>query len=416
MGIFSKFFEKRYTINGYDNEEFFRLLGINTVGIDKNKLGEITYFTCLRLLAESLAKLPLKLYKETDNGYQKATNHYLYNLLKLRPNPYMSAFNFWTFCEVQRNHFGNTFVYIDTIKVGRNAGKVKALYVLPSQQVVIWIDNAGIIGKDNAIWYVYTDNNANEYKLNQNEVLHFKTSMTLDGIVGLSVQDVLSTTVENAQSGQKFINTYFKQGLFAKGLLQYTGDLNSENMKKMQIKFESMANGIANAGRILPVPLGFTFSPLNADLKTSQFLELNKYTALQIAGAFGIKPGQLNQYAESGKYNNVELQQREFYVDTLLSILTQYEQELNYKLLTTKEQEQGYYFKFNVDSILRGDTKTRIEALATAINNGIMTPNEARQKEDLPLHPEGDKLIVNGNYIPLEMVGEQYMKGGGNTE
>jgi HK97 family phage portal protein len=197
--------------------------------------------------------------------------------------------------------------------------------------------------------------------------------------------------------------------------LQYTGDIVDGKRKIMQQKFESMANGIANAGKILPVPLGFSFTTIDTKMTDSQFLELNKYTALQIGAAFGIKPGQLNDYS-SGKFNNVELQQREFYVDTLLSILTMVEQELTYKLLTEQERKQGYFFKFNVDVLMRASFKERMEAYAFAINNGIMKPNEARQKEDYPDDENGNQLIVNGNYIPLSMVGQQYLFGKGGVD
>lgn len=416
MGLFRETYNEARDINGYSNEEFMRLLGINNISIDKDKLSEITYFTCCKNLSEAVAKLPLKLYKETDKGSEKATNHYLYSKLKLRPNSYMSAWNFWTTVELNKNHFGNCFVYVDTVKSGRGSGKIKGLYILNDGSVQIWVDNAGLISNDNALWYIYTDSNGNEYKLNHNQVLHFKTSTSLDGITGLAIQDILKLSVENAQSGQKFINNYFKNGLFAKGLLQYTGDIEPNAMKKMQSKFEGLASGISNAGRILPVPLGFSFNTIDNKLVDSQFLELNKYTALQIAAAFGIKPNQLNEQA---KYNNLELQQREFYVDTLLSILTMYEQELSFKLLTETERNQGMFFKFNVDAILRADFKTRMDGYGIAINNGVMTPNEAREKEDLPINPDGDVLIVNGTFIPLSMVGQQYTndpsKGGGNS-
>jgi HK97 family phage portal protein len=320
LGFFRKTLQYR-DINGYSNEEFMRLLGINTVSVDKDKLGEITYFTCIKLLSESIAKLPLKLYQETDNGTSKATDHYLYSLMKTRPNPYQSTWNFWTSVELNKNHYGNCYVYIHTVR-----GKVKGLYILPFSGVTVWIDDAGLFSSDNAVWYFYKDGVGKDYKFTHNEVLHFKTSVSLDGITGLAVQDILIINVENAQSGQKFINNYFKNGMFAKGLLQYTGDIADDKRKIMQTKFESMANGIANAGRILPVPLGFSFSTLDNKLTDSQFLELNKYTSLQIAGAFGIKPDQINDYT-AAKFNNVELQQQSFYVDTLLSILTQYEQE-----------------------------------------------------------------------------------------
>src|SRR5690606_8347931 len=155
------------------------------------------------------------------------------------------------------------------------------------------------------------------------------------------------------------------------------------------------ASGSKNAGKIIPVPLGMKLTPLNIKLTDSQFFELKKYSALQMAAAFGIKPNQINDY-EKSSYASAEAHNLAFYTDTLLWILKQYEEEITYKCLTSKEIEEGYYFKFNVNAILRADMKTQMEALAKGVNNGIYTPNEARDYLDLPAEEDGDMLVMNG--------------------
>ena len=105
-----------------------------------------------------------------------------------------------------------------------------------------------------------------------------------------------------------------------------------------------------------------------------------------------------------------------FLVDTLLFILKQYEEELNYKLLSEKELRAGYYFKFNVAVILRADLKTQIETLSQAVSNFIYTPNEARALLDKPALPGGDKLLGNGASIPVELAGTQYINLEGKEE
>jgi HK97 family phage portal protein len=133
---------------------------------------------------------------------------------------------------------------------------------------------------------------------------------------------------------------------------------------------------------------------------------------LQIAGAFGIKPNQINDY-EKSSYSNSEMQQLSFYVDTELYILKQYEEEINYKLLDPAEEEAGLYFKFNENVILRTDTKSQAEILSKYVQNGIRTPNEARALLDAPNKQGGDDLMCNGNYIKLTQLGENYGKKGG---
>ena len=150
-------------------------------------------------------------------------------------------------------------------------------------------------------------------------------------------------------------------------------------------------------------------------------MELKKYSALQIASAFGIKPVQINDYSKSS-YASSENQNLAFLVDTLLFILKQYEEELNYKLLNEKEIRKGYYFKFNTGMLLRADLKTQVESLTQGISGGLYTQNEARSFLDLEAKPGGDYLIVNGSMIRSEQIGAQYqinedpVKGGDGNE
>ncbi|QIZ66685.1 phage portal protein [Geobacillus subterraneus] len=380
---------------------------VNVYG--KNALKEATVYACIKILAESLSKLPLKTYREDENGVNKAVKHYLYKLLKLRPNPYMSASDFAKCNETQRNVYGNAYVNIETDEKGRIVG----LWPIDAGKVRIWIDDIGLFSSKNHIWYE-VDVGTERRKLMPNEILHFKSGVTLDGIVGVPPLDYLRATVENAAAAGRFINNFYKQGLQVKGIVQYVGDLNPEAQKKFREKFEEMSSGLKNSHRIALMPIGYEFKPISLTMSDAQFLENTELTIRQIATAFGIKMHQLNDLSRA-THTNVAEQQRQFYVDTLLPILTMYEQEMTYKLFLDSELDAGYYVKFNVDSILRADIKTRYEAYAIGIQNGFLEPDEARAKEDLPPRPGGNQLIVNGNYIPLTMVGQQYMKGGGDN-
>lgn len=381
------------------------------LGVDKDipydKLSEATYFACLKVLSESVGKLPLKMFQSTEKGVMPSELTDISSVLRLRPNPYMNSSIFWSTVEMNRNHYGNAYVWIRYDKQ-----KIKDLWIMPNQSVKVLIDNNGLFGKEEKLWYQYTDTkNGKTYVFSSDEVLHFKTSTTFDGIIGMSVQDVLKMNVEGALESQKFMNNLYKTGLTGKAVLEYTGDLDKTAKERLVRGFENFANGSKNGGKIIPVPLGMKLVPLDIKLTDSQFFELKKYSALQIAAAFGIKPNQINDY-EKSSYASVEAQNLAFYVDTLLFILKQYEEEMTYKILTSQEIEEGHYFKFNVNVILRADIKTQIESLSKAVNNGIYTANEARAFLDLPSEVGGDILMVNGNYIPITMVGTQYAKGG----
>lgn len=412
LGFFNRIRNKIKNAKDVDmqSKELLEWLGIDGNG-PRDKLSEITYFTCLKVLAETVGKLPLKLYQETDKGVVKVSNNHSYNVIRFRPNPYMTPSVFWSTVEMNKNHHGNAYVWCRY-----KGAMLQDLWILPSEDVTIIADNEGYFGKRHKLWYQYIDSETGkEYIYDSDNILHFKTSTTFDGITGLSVRDILKHTVEGNLESQKFMNNLFKHGLTGKAVLQYTGDLDDKAKKRILKGIEDFATGSKNAGKIIPVPLGMQLQPLNIKLTDSQFFELKKYSALQIASAFGIKPNHINNY-EKSSYKNSEMQQLSFYVDTLLYPLTQYEQETSYKLLSSMSHKKGYFFKFNVNSILRADFKTQVEGLARCVNNGIYTSNEAREFLDKPWKEGGDQLMVNGNYMPITMIGKQYEnKGGGSN-
>ncbi|MFJ5713124.1 phage portal protein [Neobacillus sp. NPDC093127] len=390
------------------NKKLLEWLGIDP-NTPKDKLSEVTYFACMKILAESLGKLPLKMYQSTENGIVKSDKSDAYNILKLRPNPYMTSAIFWSTVEMNRNHYGNAYVWC------RFSGpQLKDLWIMPSKDVRLVFDDDGIFGEEDKIYYRYTDSRTRkEYVFGSREVMHFKTSMTFDGISGIPVREILESTVDGALESQKFMNNLYKTGLTGKAVLEYTGDLDKSAKERLVKGFEDFANGSKNAGKIIPVPLGMKLVPLDIKLTDSQFFELKKYTALQIAAAFGIKPNQINDY-EKSSYASAEAQNLAFYVDTLLFPLKHYEEEITYKTLSEKLIQKGYFWKFNVNVILRADIKSQMEALSKGVNNMIYTPNEARGYLDLPATEGGGQLYANGNYIPITDVGKQYQKGGGD--
>jgi HK97 family phage portal protein len=245
--------------------------------------------------------------------------------------------------------------------------------------------------------------------------MHFKTSFSFDGITGLPVQQILKDTVSGASASQDYMNNLYESGLTAKATLEYTGELNEKSKEALVKSFEQFGSGAKNTGKILPVPLGMKLVPLDVKLTDAQFFELKKYTALQIAAAFGVKPNQINNYDKSS-YSNSEMQQLSFYVDTELFVIKQYEEEINYKILTEDEQNDGYYYKYNEKVLFRTDSKTQMEYLKNGVAGSIMTANEARRKLDLPDADGGDVLLANGSIVPLTQAGAAYEKGQAETE
>lgn len=406
MKIFKRFLnkaeEKRGSniVNSMNFKEFF---GIN-VGSD---LSEVTYFTCLKVLSESIGKLSIHL-KDNDNN--KILNHEAMNRLKFSPNPFMTYTPLMALLESWRNHFGNAYAYLNYDRQGHLIG----IYPLHPQKVRIWIDNAKLFNNTEALYYEY-NNNGKSYFFKREEIIHLKGGISKDGIVGMSVRETLATTLRGIKASQQYLNGLYERGLTAKALLRYTGDLNKELQSKMLKSIEEFINNENNPTGILPLPPAMDIVPLDLKLTDSQFFELKKYTALQIAAAYGVKPNHLNDYDKSS-YANSEMQNLTFYIDTLLYILRLYEEEFNLKLLTEKERLKGLHFEFNVGSILKGDIKTQAECLSKYVQSGIYTINEARKMAGLTAVEGGDVIVMNGSYVPLEKIGVAYGTGGGENK
>ena len=390
---------------GMTEEDFAEWLGIGYR--NKSELREVTYYTCMKILSETMGKLPIKVYEwKKKQGRVRADPDSTSELLNGRPNPHMTPSIFFTTVENNRNHFGNGYVWIQR-KISRNGSENIGLWIMQSDCVTPIYDNTGIFGGQGKIYYQYTDPLDGEmYVFPEMDVMHLKTSMTLDGLTGIPVRDMLGYVVEGASQSQQYMSNLYKGGMTASMALQYAGEIDDSRIKLLQKKYDKYLSGPKNAGKIVPVPAGMQLQPLNYKLTDAQFFELKKYSALQIAGAFGVKPNQINDY-EKSSYANSEMQQLSFLVDTMLFPLKQYEEELTYKLYIGTEKS----CKFNEKAILRTDSKTQMEILAQGVQNGMRKVNEARELLDLPRDPDGDVLLMNGNFIPVKMAGEQYKKG-----
>lgn len=390
---------------GMTEEDFAEWLGIGYR--NKSELREVTYYTCMKILSETMGKLPIKVYEwKKKQGRVRADPDSTSKLLNGRPNPHMTPSIFFATVENNRNHFGNGYVWIQR-KISRNGSENMGLWIMQSDCVTPIYDNTGIFGGQGKIYYQYTDPLDGEmYVFPEMDVMHLKTSMTLDGLTGIPVRDMLGYVVEGASQSQQYMSNLYKGGMTASMALQYAGEIDDSRIKLLQKKYDKYLSGPKNAGKIVPVPAGMQLQPLNYKLTDAQFFELKKYSALQIAGAFGVKPNQINDY-EKSSYANSEMQQLSFLVDTMLFPLKQYEEELTYKLYIGTEKS----CKFNEKAILRTDSKTQMEILAQGVQNGMRKVNEARELLDLPRDPDGDVLLMNGNFIPVKMAGEQYKKG-----
>lgn len=375
-------------------------ISVSSFGGRASDLSEITYYTCLKVLSESLGKLPCYL---IDDEKRRIHNNPVSYVLAVCPNEYQTPSQFFTYLEFCRNHYGNAYAYIQRDPYN---GKPVSLLPLEPRRVQIWINNTDKYLSRRYL-YIYSDIGGKQYEISPDEMLHVKAWLTDDNLlVGRSAREILATSLAGAKASSEFLNDLYQRGLLARACVKYVGDLRPASQEALLNRIEEQAN--FNGRRMIALPVGFDIQRLDLNLTDSQFFELKRFSAQQIAAVFGVEPNQLNDYSKASYANSVA-QNLSFYVDTLLPIVNNYEQEFRVKLLSSAEIRKGWKVKFNINAILRPDPSAQATIMATMLANGVYTLDEVRGMLDMPPHEDGlgSTPLLNAAYKPLKDIEQE---------
>lgn len=367
-----------------------------TVTRDK-AMGLSAFYGAVRMLSNSMGKLPIHIYRETDSGKQRDKKHVINRLLNMRPNPGMTAFTLRKAAMIQSLLYGCAYIAIFFDAVG----KPKELYLLPSENTVVVREAAdGTKFYDTAI-------NGKLWSFNQDSIIELPW-LTYDGKGGVGLLKSAKETLSTDYAAQQYAGKFYRNGARISGIVETPGTLNQENKEKLRAQFEEKHSGIANAFRVSVLDLGMKYTPLGINQKDAQFIESRNFTVEEISRFTGVPLHKLmagKQSYESNQQNSLE-----YVIDTLLPVVTLWEQEFPYKLFLDNELKSGYYMKFNLAAELRGDDKARAEYHEIMFRNGFKSINEVRELEDDNDIEGGDAHFVTKNYWTLE----QALKGEDN--
>lgn len=406
--IFSKLFRSRdKPENRTAGSAYAFLMGGSTSGKSVNERSAMqmtAVYACVRILSEAIAGLPLHMYRYRDGGgKEKATEHNLYRLLHDEPNPEMTSF---VFRETLMTHlllWGNA--YAQVIRNGK--GEVLALYpLMPSRMSV---DRA----KDGRIVYIYSrdQSEANSGKdsqvlLTTDDVLHIP-GLGFDGLVGYSPIAMAKNAIGMAIACEEYGARFFANGASPSGVLEHPGTL--KDPKRVRDSWNAAYGGTSNAHKVAVLEEGMKYVPISISPNEAQFLETRKFQIDEIARIFRVPPHMVGDL-EKSSFSNIEQQSLEFVKYTLDPWVVRWEQSLSRALLTPDEKKT-FFFRFNVDGLLRGSYHERMQGYSVGIQNGFMSPNDVRELENLDLIPDelgGNKYMVNGNMVDLANVGAAY--------
>lgn len=362
-----------------------------------------TVYACVNILANSVAKLPLQTFKKTKKGRERDSGHAVAKLLEDRPNPYQNPFRFKHLIETHRNLWGNAYINIEWGVDGRP----RALWLLNPSLTDPKIDLI-----TNELWYVTTLPGGKQTKIPKSDVIHL-TALSTDGIKGKAPIEVARESIGSSQASQKFKGKFFANGTAAAGILKVPGQLNKDAKDKIRDEWETMYTGVNNAQRVAILDAGLDFQSLGMPLKDAQFIEGMKFDKAEIATIFNIPMHMVNELSNSIRAN-IEQQSLDFIQNTLSPILIQWEQEFSYQCFSLPEQKT-YYLKFNLTSLLRGDSQARAAFYKTMQEIGAYSINEIRAYEEQDAIANGDAHYISLNYTTIDLIEEYQRAKSGST-
>lgn len=407
MGLITKLFKSRdhpKIDNRTVGSSYSFYMGGSSAGKNVNERSAMqmtAVYSCVRILAEAVAGLPLHLYRyKEDGGKERAIDNNLYHLLHDEPNKEMSSFIFRETLMTHLLLWGNAYAQI--IRNGK--GEVVALYPLMPNKMQVDRDENG------ELYYIYT-RSSDEAKtmeevtvyLTPRDVLHIP-GLGFDGLVGYSPIAMAKNAIGLAIATEEYGAKFFANGAAPSGVLEHPGTI--KDPSRLRENWNSTFGGSANSGKVAVLEEGMKYTPISISPEQAQFLETRKFQIDEIARIFRVPPHMVGDL-EKSSFSNIEQQSLEFVKYTLDPWVIRWEQSLSRALLN-EDEKRKYFFKFNLEGLLRGDYESRMSGYAVARQNGWMSANDIRELENMdkiPAEDGGDLYLINGNMLPLNKAG-----------
>ena len=414
MSIFSGLFRSRdKPTNSTTGSSYRFFFGGTTSGkavTERSAMQMTAVYSCVRILSEAIAGLPIHLYRYGEGGSkEKAINHPLYFLLHDEPNPEMTSF---VFRETLMTHlllWGNAYAQI--IRNGK--GEVVALYPLMPNRMTVNRDENG------ELYYEYQTSqdeahtmNGSRVRLQPSDVLHVP-GLGFDGLVGYSPIAMAKNAIGMAIACEEYGAKFFANGATPGGILEHPGVV--KDPERVRESWNSAFGGSSNANKVAVLEEGMKYTPISISPEQAQFLETRKFQINEIARIFRIPPHMIGDL-EKSSFSNIEQQSLEFVKYTLDPWVCRWEQSMQRALLSPDEKKD-YFFKFNVDGLLRGDYQSRMNGYAVGRQNGWMSANDIRELENLTdLIKVSDELLSDSFFDIEGYISEEFGRAFGEAE
>lgn len=360
-------------------------------------------YACIRVLSESVAQIPLKVYERLPNGGKReASAHPLYTLLHDWPNDEMTSFNWREASAAHLCAWGNSYSHIEF----GNDGRPRSISPLSPDRVT-----PKRLDVSDALVYDVTSRKGPVKRYVKEQILHVP-GLGYDGIVGYSPIRIAAETIGLGLAAQEQAGSFLKNGAVPRGILQHKEALTEAATNRLRESWQALFGGNRNAGKVAILEEGMEFKTISVSPVDAQLIETMKLSRSEIAGIFRVPAHMINDL-EKATFSNVDQLSIEFVKFSLMPWLTRYEQVMNRRLFLPSERGR-YFCQFVTDGLLRGDVKTRNEAHRVAIMGGWKSPNEVRAEENLEPISGGDRHFMQSSYTTIDKIVEEESTEGGN--
>lgn len=358
---------------------------------DESAMRVSTVWACNKILSESVGMLPLGMYERDDKGNAiKVEDHPAAIVLTQSPNADMTDQEFREAGQVNLGLRGNAY----SLKENDGRGKLYSLYPIVASRVEPLRSEDGTVSykvNDRGKWETYP----------QEKIWHVK-GFGASGLVGLSVLSFARETMGLALASEEFQARFFLNGARPSAIASYPGWFQKEQRAQARENINQVLGGLENAHRVHVLEGGMKLEPWGMPLEDAQFLELRQFSVSDICRFYRVPPHMVADLSRA-TFSNIEQQSLEFVQYTLMPWLTRWERSAARWLLSPADR-QRYFFRFNVEGLLRADSAARQSFLSAMVQNGIMSRNEARAKENLGRveDPGMDDYTVQVNLTPVD--------------
>lgn len=362
---------------------------LSGVSVTKESILSISaVYACCRIISNTVASLHLGLYRRLPNGdTEEIFDLPEYIVPCLEPNDLYNRFTFDSTTEFHLSVNGNSYT---RLFFGRG-GRIDKMELLRPDMVTPFL-------KDGKLYYNYVDINGVSKTAFDWEILHYK-NFSEDGLIGKSPLSAARETFGMAIAANQYAANMYKNGGYAKGIIESDAPLKAEQIAQLRASFLSVLQDYKNTGSIPVLGGGMKYKQISMSPKDAEFIAASKMSVLDVCRIYGVPPHLIAEMTNS-TYSNIEQQSIEFVQNLIRPKVKLREAEMNRKLLR-KSDKGTLFYRYNLDSLLRGDTTARGEYLVKMLQNGVYNIDEARSFDNMNQLPDG---LGKKHYRPLNMV------------